>query len=69
MEWDMLLGSYHLAKFVEISGQIVTFLPYGLSNHIIIQYRHTHLQGLHRSLQLMNHRMHKVASHLIHLLL
>ena len=45
--------------------RICLFCIYLLSR----EYRYTHLQCLHGALQLVNHRMHEVASHLIHLLL
>ena len=69
IERDVFLGTNHLPQLVEISRQVVALLSYGLSHLVIAQHRHTHLQGLYRPFQLMNHRVYKVTPHLIDFLL
>ena len=74
----MFLCPDYFTKFGEIGGQVIALLSNRLHDESILillicllsrEYRYTHLQCLHGALQLVNHRMHKVASHLIHLLL
>ena len=74
----MFLCPDYFTKFGEIGGQVIALLSNRLHDESILillicllsrEYRYTHLQCLHGALQLVNHRMYKVASHLIHLLL
>ena len=78
LERDMFLCPDYFPEFGEIGGQVIAFLSNRLHDESILillicllsrEYRYTHLQRLHGAFQLVNHRMHKVASHLIHLLL
>ena len=78
LEWDMFLCPDYFPEFGEIGGQVIALLSNRLHDKGILillicllsrEYGYTHLQRLHGALQLVNHRMHEVASHLIHLLL
>ena len=78
LERDMFLCPDYFPEFGEIGSQVIALLSYGLHDKGILillicllsrEYGYTHLQRLHGALQLVNHRMHEVASHLIHLLL
>ena len=78
IEWCMfIIGTRHISYFRQISRQVVN-LKHGVLQHFvhsglicahgfIVEEGNTHFQCLHRTFQLMYHRVHKTLPHFIYL--